>query len=90
MKGGDTMQQDIAYGPITRAHPARPLGVVAGLRLAALRAGRFLRVLGAELARIPDYHDEAERLARALRRANGAAGRDLWLDPEIAEITMRE
>ncbi len=75
MKGGDTMQQDIAYGPITRDRPARPLGIAAHARLVALRIGRFLCVLGAELARIPDYHDEAEQRARNLRQARRAEGR---------------
>ncbi len=63
------MQQDIAYGQITQGPLARPLGIAARMRMVVMRIGRFLRVLGAELSRIPDYHDEAERRARALRRA---------------------
>lgn len=58
--------EDLAYGRITGT---RLTDVVRNAAQSHLqRIGRSLQVLGAELARIPDYQDEAERRFRALRR----------------------
>lgn len=44
---------------------------------AVRRAGKFFQALGTELARIPGYQDEAERIREGLRRRHAnSRGRD--------------